>query len=223
MFMKWAFSIRQKLTAALILAAVFVLIFSKNILDRNHVTQLGASFSEVYEDRLLVESYIFHLSELLYDKKQALYACGNQDSSSGMLQAESQNTRIAALLSDYGKTRLTPEEAVYFGTLRKCIGNIDQLEKQYLSNLSNEEGKLITRTDLNEEFRQAVLYLNRLSAIQIAEARNMNEASKKIMAGSALLTDVEFGILIIAGLLIQVLIFASKVTKANPQQRPELN
>ena len=39
--MKWAFGIRRKISAALLLSAIFVLLFVKNMVDSNHVTILG--------------------------------------------------------------------------------------------------------------------------------------------------------------------------------------
>jgi hypothetical protein len=78
--MKWAFTIRQKAKAALILGVVFMLILTKNWLDERNVAKLGISFASVYEDRLVVESYIYQLSDRLYQKKSLLDNCSSQES-----------------------------------------------------------------------------------------------------------------------------------------------
>ena len=57
--MKWAYSIQQKFKAAALLAIVFVLVLISNLSGRYQMHKLSDSFSSVYEDRLVVESYIY--------------------------------------------------------------------------------------------------------------------------------------------------------------------
>jgi hypothetical protein len=66
--MKWIYRIQQKLPIAFLLAIILAGVFIKNMVERNSVSDLGDSFASVYEDRLLVESYIYQLSDRLYKK-----------------------------------------------------------------------------------------------------------------------------------------------------------
>ncbi|MNE73447.1 hypothetical protein D3C80_1694580 [compost metagenome] len=88
------------------------------------------------------------------------------------------------------------------------------LENDYLQNASNSTKQLI-----DQQFIVALSNLNQLSAIQIAEGKKLMDGSKKIISESTLLTKLELAILIIIGLIIQVLIFASGslVPKAQPK------
>lgn len=67
--MKWAYSIQQKLKAALLLAVVCAVVLITNLLGRYHMGELGDSFSSVIKDRLVVESYIYMISDHLHQKK----------------------------------------------------------------------------------------------------------------------------------------------------------
>ncbi|MCB0634871.1 MAG: hypothetical protein KDD15_34300, partial [Lewinella sp.] len=59
--MKWTYSIKNKTTAAILLAAILGLTMLTNLLQRKRFQELEHSFTSIYEDRLLAESYLFHL------------------------------------------------------------------------------------------------------------------------------------------------------------------
>ncbi|WP_192822155.1 MCP four helix bundle domain-containing protein [Rufibacter sp. LB8] len=224
--MKWGYSIQQKGKAALILAVIVVLVLVKNTVDSRNVTELGHSFSSVYEDRLLVESYIFQLSGHLYQKKMMVDNCAYQGgAAAGMLPKINQhNTAIAGLMENYAKTKLTTAEASYFGALQQNMATIGKLERQYLA----APGNLAQTTSsakplLDAQYQQAAAHLEQLSGIQVEEGRLLNNQSKKIIAGSAILTQFEVVLLVGLGLMIQVIIFASKSAFPKKKQMPSLN
>lgn len=223
--MKWGFGIRQKVTLAVILSFILVLFFVKSMLTRNHVHELGSSFSSVYEDRLIVESYIYRLSEILYHKKIVTGTDPGKGASPTLEQSIRQyNESIQTLLAAYEKTKLTKEEDMVFRKLKVSIGQIALLEKQFIRALGNETEWTKAKTDLHDAFDYASVQLGCLSSIQLAEARNLNEHSKKIVAGSALLTEMETGVLIFGTLIIHILIFSSRLTKVAPvSDRHHLN
>src|SRR5690606_1368871 len=99
------------ISAALLLAAIFVLLFVKNMLDSQHFTALGSSFSSVYEDRLMVESYIYRLSDHLFRKKIMIDTCGSAQSAAHIRPVlANHNTAIQEILTAYDKTWLTDAE-----------------------------------------------------------------------------------------------------------------
>lgn len=206
--MKWAYSIRRKISAALLLTAIFTLLFVKNLVDSKNVAQLGNSFSSVYEDRLVVESYIYRMSEHLFRKKFMLDTCSSGASAARIQPVVTEyNTRIAALINDYEKTRLTEAEAGYFEAFKKNVARLRDHEASYFRNAEVDAAKI--RGMINAEFNQASTNLDRLSSIQLAEGKILNERSKKIVAGSSILTKLEIGILIAIGLMVLVLVFES--------------
>lgn len=209
--MKWAYRIRRKITTALLLAAIFVIMFTKNILDNNYVSQLGSSFSSVYEDRLLVESYIYELSDHLFRKKIMIDTCSSQATARHIRPLiNSHNEAINRIILHYEKTKLTEAESFAFAEFKENVRNITELEAQYLGN--PDDGSEVSHASalIGTQFNQASENLRQLSRIQISEGKMLNDHSKKIIAGSSILTQFEIGIMVIIGLVILVLIFESK-------------
>ena len=208
--MKWAFGIRRKISAALLLAAIFVLVLVKNVVDGEHVAQLGSSFSSVYEDRLMVESYIFRISEHLFRKK-ILMDTSNSIAAAERIrpQVDGHSAAISHIITQYEKTKLTEAETRFFSDFKENIRQLTALEDSYFHSLSVGDDPHEVRNNINSEFNKASTNLGHLSGIQISEGRILNEHSKKIVAGSSLLTQFELGILIAIGLMIMVLVFES--------------
>jgi len=207
--MNWAHNIRRKGSAALLLTAVFFVLFVTNLIDSKNVTRLGTSFSSVYEDRLLVESYIYRMSENLFRKKIMVDTCNNQASAMRIRPVLADfNQSISYIIADYEKTRLTEDETLYFKRLRENVMSLAKLEEEYLSSAGPIQVSVI-REMIDKQFNEASANLDRLSAIQISEGKRLNERSKKIVAGSFLLTKLETAVLVAIGLIVLVLAFES--------------
>lgn len=220
--MKWAYNIRRKISAALLLAAIFILLFVKNLVDSNNVTQLGKSFSSVYEDRLVVESYIYRMSEHLFRKKFLLDTCSSTASAARIKPVvEDYQTRIAALIADYEETKLTDAETTYFEKLKENINKLETYEDAFF--VQGENNTDSVRAMMNVQFNQAATNLDHLSAIQISEGRILKERSQEIVAGSSILTHLEIGILIAIGLMVLVLVFESTPRFFPRNQKQSLN
>jgi len=213
--MKWIYAIQQKAQVAFLLALVLFGVFVKNVLDRNNVSDLGDSFSSVYKDRLLVESYIYKLSDHLYQKQILFDQCSQVQSDHYQLalNIKGHNATINSLIQEYERTKLTDEEAIYFDKLKWNIFQMEALENQYFQN--NTDMATIN-TFLDEQFITAAGHLNQLSSIQIAVGKSMADQSVRIVAGSSILTQFELAMIIIIGLIIQALIFASNSLTPKP-------
>src|SRR5688572_20462443 len=132
--MKWAFTIQQKVKAALILGVVFLLVFAKNWYDERNVSKLGNSFASVYEDRLVAESYIYQLSDHLYQKKIMLDNCSSQENIPNLQNKLGEhNTVIHAIIRDYEKTKLTTAETTCFTAFKRNVATIEEMETNYLA------------------------------------------------------------------------------------------
>jgi len=207
--MKWIYSIKHRLKAAFMLAIILALISAKNLWDKYTISELGKSFSSVFEDRLLVESYIYSLSEHLYQKKIGIENYSDQDLVSTKL---AQNTTIMNLLVDYEKTKFTNDERIHFDNLKANINEMIKLESQ--ETILSEPVK----KEMDIQFNEAINNLHQLSAIQVLEGKSLNDVSRKIISSSAMLTKIELVVLIVIGLLIQALVFTSKsIIPKNPQ------
>lgn len=220
--MKWAYSIEQKLKAALVLTVLLVFLFIKNVSDQNSFNELGNTFSVVYEDRLLAESYIYEFSDHLSRKKLLIDdSKDNQELKHHQTEIASHNTAIEQLITAYEKTKLTPTEEVLFRDLKKKIEQNITLEKKYLGAINISRS--LSKNALDESFYAILTNLNHLSHIQINEGERLNKTSQKIVLGSESQNQFELTLLIVLGLIILALIFTSKSTYAKIPQKSSFN
>ncbi len=217
--MKWVYAVQQKMRVALLLAVVLLLVFFKSLFDRHNVTELGDSFSSIYEDRLVVESYIYKLSDHLYQKQLLMEQCSQQDDRQKLVtQIAQHNQAIFRLIQEYEKTRLTTQESTFFENFKRNMKEMVALEYQFLNSQNTAEA-----SELDIQFVTATQNLNQLSSIQVEEGKNMTNQSQRIIAGSSMLTQFEWGMLIVIGLMIQALIFASNSIVPKVSQNHHLN
>jgi hypothetical protein len=221
--MKWAYSIEQKMKAAMALTVIFVFLFIKNVSDKRHFNELGDSFSAVYEDRLLAESYIYEMSNHLSRKKVLVDDCTTKEDFNQIKdKIKAHNNAIETLIGSYEKTKLTPSEEVLFKDFKKKIGDGLALEQKhiYQSDFSNAEN---AKQVLDEAFYGVLNTLNHLSNIQITEGAKINKTSQKIIMGSASDTHFELTLLIVLGTIILTLIFTSSSPMPKIPQDSSLN
>jgi len=204
--MKWIRHIRQKMQVAFLLGIIVMVVYANSVMENRNVSELGGSFSSVYEDRLLVESYIYKLSEHLYQKKIMLDHCATAYDAELKSKIDLHNTEIRSLIHHYENTLLTETESRVFGELKNNISQMADLELDFIED-GNAASASLTQLDL--QFLSAANSLGQLSLIQIEEAKKLNDDSKKIIAGFSMLTQFEMVMLIVIGLIIQVLILSS--------------
>lgn len=221
--MQWAYRIRRKISAALLLAAIFVLFLVKNMVESRYVNELGDAFASVYEDRLVVESYIFRLSDNLFRKKIVIDTLSAAHSAAARAMVDHHNDAISSLIVDYEKTRLTPDEEAAFADLKVNLAEMRTLEEAFFASADEREPGAAARAAITERFAATSHDLSRLSSIQLNEGKLLNEQSRKIVAGSSLLTRFELGILIAIALMIFVLVFESTSIFAKPVGKESLN
>ena len=220
--MKWIYSIQEKGKAAAILTAVIVLVAAVTLLEKSNVSELGDSFSSVYEDRLVVESYIYKFSDYLYQKKLVMDDCQSAQHIAELRRKITlHNDAIMKMIASYEHTKLTETEAKYFSDFKNNITEIIALEQDILDQTSVPFDQ--QRPGFDHEVDKALGNLNQLSAIQVSEGKALNENSKKILAGSKMLTQFELVVLIIIAVMIQMLIFASNSFKPKFPQNPRMN
>jgi len=219
--MKWLYVIQQKAKVAFLLAIVLIGVFIKNVIDRNNFSELGDSFNSVYNDRLLVESYIYQMAEHLYQKQILIDQCSHRGDMDQLRSAIRQhNVAINHLIQQYGKTKLTSQELACFESFKKNVTDLTQLEDRFLT---SPFGSNASQSSLDRQFLSAATNLDQLSAIQVAEGKSMTDQSKKIVAGSSALTQFELAMIIVIGLIIQALIFASNSFYPKTYQNHQLN
>lgn len=221
--MKWAHSIKQKFKAAILLAVVCVAVLITNLLSRHQMGELSDSFSSVYEDRLVVESYIYKLSEHLYQKKLALDDYSETDCKEVTASVNSHNEAIHELLVLYEKTLLTDDEVKYLTDFKANVLDLEQFENQYLNLPVNETESAIAYNLINTSFDQASYDLRQLSNIQIKEGKLLNDQSQRIVQGSSVITSFEMVLLICIAVALQIIVLASRPAISPIWQNGHLN
>jgi hypothetical protein len=224
--MKWTFSVGQKMKAAFVMTVAVVLIFAKSVADENNVSELGSSFTSVYTDRLLVESYIYKFSDHLYQKKILLDDCNAQGHAARFKdKIAAHNAAILEVISAYEKTKLTEAERVYFNDFKNRMQAIMKLEREYWNPAGQTDALAweTRRSEIDSRVDLALNDLNQLSGIQISEGKSMHEHSQKIVAGSVMLTQFELVLLICLGLVILALLFATRPPVPRFPQQSSLN
>ncbi len=207
------YSIRNSRKVALLLVAVFILFLAKNHYDQNKITELETSFMAVYEDRLIAESYIYRLSEHLYQKKILLDARDTGFATDKIEALQSQTAAINTILHEYEVTKLTEKEALVFEELKRNLENINSFELAYTQHAGTQDAS--TKLLLDDYFGKVSGNLHLLSGIQLAEGKILSEKSKKTVAISALLKYLEIALLVAAGLLIHSILLLPNTSKSS--------
>jgi hypothetical protein len=208
---KWIFAIRNKAAAALMLGLIVLLVLANNLGERYSMHQLSSSFDSVYEDRLLVESYIYRLSEVIHRKHYFLQQldCGAPMPATGeRLRHDRQEAEH--LLSQYASTFLTEKEAGLFGHLLRDFETLEAQEASLLEDLRRGDGVHERIAALDATLNEASGILAGLSEIQLQEGKRLNDRTHQIILSRASSSRFELALLLILAIFIQALVLTSK-------------
>lgn len=207
---------KKKLKVAIILSILIIMIFGKNVLERRNFNKLSDSFISFYDDRLVVESYIFSISEKLFRIKLLINHCDFESDYSDVVEEISNyEIRILDLVDEFEKTDLTPKEEEFLGDFRRIIENNLRIN-DYSLLFTEEEG--INKTQViqyNTYIERAVLDLEKLSQIQIDEGKRLATASDRLINKSKIWAQFEIAALLILLIIFYILIYTSKTVKAD--------
>jgi len=195
--MKWISGIKSKMTAALLLFVVLVLVLLTNFGERNNAVKINKAVSSLYEDRLVVGSYIFDYAQHLQSIGEA---AGNPETTflqkTKAIKTESEKIKQLHLL--YLKTVLTPQEKKEFEVFFDLCKNI---EKQTL----NGEFELVKCTAA-----KGIGLLKSLSKLQVAEGKTQMANVTSLYTFSNFYSHFELAVLIVIALIIQALVLSSR-------------
>lgn len=223
--MKWTYGIRQKATASVLLALVLGLVMLNNLVERNQIRRLDKSFSSMYEDRLLAESYLFQLYDQLQQKNE-LFQSSLQGKHPDVRQFDfnQHQQKLNAVLEKFEKTQLTKEEADKYQRFKTILANMSAIDAQVMAQAAQHgqiQANLIETSEASIE--KAFAVLTELSEIQTSEGQVLRSQSKRIMLGNISSSYFEMAILVIIALLIQALVFSSKTLQLPKTQGSNLN
>ena len=186
----------NEMATALLLFVVIGLVIAGNFNERRNSAKMIEGMSSIYEDRLVVEGYIFqHLHYFqqinsIIDTPGLDQAVMHELIATPLLKIEELNTL-------YWKTKLTDDEKTHFTEFSKMCSEIALASKT----------DLVKTKELSEE---SIDILHTLSSIQITEAKTQMDNLNRIHNFSSITSQLEISILIVIAFIIQVLVFTPK-------------
>ena len=199
---------RKKLRAFIIIGILLLMLYGKNLLERKSFQSISGTFTEVYNDRLVVESYIFDISERLFHIQKLIDHCDlDYDYSRVINEIGDHEAKILSIVTEFENTNLTDQEASYLGDFKKIIVN-DLNIKSYDLLFTAESGVNQDQVKkYDQKISQARKDLENLSKIQLEEGEKLISKAKVLINRSQIWAQFEVALLIILVIVLFFLFF----------------
>ena len=203
---------KRKISGFLIIGVLVVLLYGKNLLERQSFRTVSSTLSDVYEDRLLVESYIFQISEKLFTIQKLVDHCTlNFDYSKAVLEISKEEQSILELVSAFEATQLTEQEATLLADFKRIIEK-DLSIKRYQLLYTDSSGVNEAQVKVyDQKIARAQEDLEKLSAIQLEEGELLVSKAKTLINRSQIWAQFELALLLIFIVVIYIYIFKKPV------------
>lgn len=203
--MKWAYQIRHKLKAAAVFTGIILVIILGNFSERSSFSDLDASMSSIYNDRLKPATYLYEISNNLYQKRLVLAHTGSTPDVPLDQAIRQHDQAIADLVRAYEKTMLTTEEKTAWKNFLASLENYQLMEQGLIAAAAENRGvELFSATTAG--FNQTIRHLNELSRIQIGVGNSLQKSSHSIVSNTLMFANVEISLLIILALFTLVIL-----------------
>ena len=189
---------KRKVKAIVILGVLLLLLYGKNLIERQSFRKISSTFTEVYNDRLVVESYIFDISERLFLIQKLIDHCDlSYDYSKVINEITDHESAIMAIVTEFEQTQLTEQEASYLSDFKTIIQN-DLNIKSYDLLFSDSSGVNQNQVKIyDQKISQARKDLDNLSSIQLQEGEKLISKAKVLINRSQIWAQFEVALLII--------------------------
>ena len=205
---------KRKITGFLIIGVLLVLLYGKNLLERQSFRAVSGTLSNVYEDRLLVESYIFQISEKLFKIQRLVDHCTiNYDYYKAVVEISMEEQAILKIVGAFESTQLTEQEALLLADFKRIIEK-DLSIKSYQLLYSDSSGVNEEQVKVyDQKIARAQQDLVKLSSIQLEEGEKLVSKAKTLINRSQIWAQFELALLFILVLVIYVYIFKKPVVE----------
>ena len=199
---------RRRRLAFFIILGLLLLLYGKNLLERQSFRNISSALTEVYEDRLRVESYIFHISEKLFKIQKLIDHCDlGYDYSKVIEEISAEEKGILELVAEFEATQLTPEEAVLLGDFKQIIQK-DLSIKNYQLLYTDSSGVNLQQVKVyDQKIARAQSDLDKLSEIQIEEGEKLVAKAKTLINRSQIWAQFELALLLVLVVVIYFFLF----------------
>jgi hypothetical protein len=203
---------KRKISGFLIIGALVVMLYGKNLLERQSFRAVSSTLSEVYEERLLMESYIFQISEKLFTIQKLVDHCTlNYDYSKVVAEISKEEQAILKLLEAFEATQLTEQETTLLTDFKRIIEK-DLSIKSYQLLYNDSTGVNEAQVKVyDQKIARAQQDLEKLSAIQLEEGGKLVSKAKTLINRSQIWAQFELALLLIFILVIYIYIFKKPV------------
>lgn len=225
--MKWTFIIREKLKVALLLGSIMILVGFTTVMQQVNMNDLKRSYSSIYYDRLIPATEIFYLTENLFNKRlliEKLLYIENADASVPALtaQLEVHNDSIRAIIARFEETYLVDAERKYLDQFKDLVIHYNTIESNIIDThqASKADAQRLYETVGESDLIKTIQFLGELTQIQSSVGLDLMNDSDGIISINDTVLTIQIAIAIIIGILIQALIFASKMAnRKDPNYR----
>lgn len=199
---------RKKVQAFIIIGILLLMLYGKNLIERQSFKSISSTFTEVYNDRLVVEGYIFKISEKLFKIQKLVDHCDLDYDYSKVVNEISQHEKeILSLVAEFEATNLTEQEATYLNDFKKIIQTDLNIKSYNLlftdsSGVNKEQVKIY-----DQKISRAQQDLDNLSKIQLEEGEKLISKAKTLINRSQIWAQFEVALLIILVIVMFLLLF----------------
>lgn len=199
---------RKKVQAFIIIGILLLMLYGKNLIERQSFKSISSTFTEVYNDRLVVEGYIFKISEKLFKIQKLVDHCDlDYDYSKVVNEISLHEKEILSLVAEFEATNLTEQEATYLNDFKKIIQTDLNIKSYNLlftdsSGVNKEQVKIY-----DQKISRAQQDLDNLSKIQLEEGEKLISKAKTLINRSQIWAQFEVALLIILVIVMFLLLF----------------
>jgi hypothetical protein len=203
---------KRKITGFLIIGVLVMLLYGKNLLERQSFRRVSSTLSDVYEDRLLVESYIFQISEKLFTIQKLVDHCTiNFDYSKAVVEISKEEQAILNLVEAFEATQLSEKETALLTDFKRIIEK-DLSIKNYQLLYTDSAGVNQAQVKVyDQKIARAQQDLEKLSSIQLEEGEKLVSKAKTLINRSQIWAQFEVALLLIFLVVIYIYIFKKPV------------
>ncbi len=225
--MKLAFAIQRKIRLAIMLAVLMLFIIVFSLLESYNVTRISKSFNSIYEDRLIPAVDLFSIADHIHSKRNQLFTflfTENISSSEIENYIKEENLKLDKLISKYESTHLVRAETNYLASLKKNLSDYkrDELLLIETAVTDKETAKELYLSTTVHLYNNLTKDLMKLTQVQTEVGRELLRESQESQTSSGFISQLQFVIAIILGLIIMILVITDKQVNI-PQEKYKLN
>lgn len=192
---------------------LFIMMFS--LLESYNITRISKSFNSIYEDRLIPAVDLFSIADHIHSKRNQLFTfLFTENISSAEIEnyIKNENSQLDKLISKYENTYLVRAETNYLASLKKNLRDYGR-DELLLIKTADENKEIARELYLNTTvhlYNELTKDLMRLTQVQTEVGRGLLRDSQDSQSSSGFISQLQFVIAIILGLVIMILVITDK-------------